>query len=326
MASVDRLPSGRWRARVSVKKDGKWKQVSFIADTKREAERQAANFDGIPSGTIGELLEAYIDVKTAVLSPSTIRGYKSIVKTLKTRHSELWKRTEVSPAEAQALANEWSAKTARNIIGFITTACKFGGYAFPEVTFPRWDLRTDYVPNEKDLKAILDEVTGTKMELPVLLGMMGLRRSELAAVVPEDLDGNRLHIHAAVVLDDKNKKVIKCTKTRGSDRVIILPKHTAALLRKGPVELSINSIGKRFDRITAKIGVKMRFHDLRHFFVSYCHNVLRLSDAQIMSLGGWSTDSVMKRHYRQSMHDDETAKKVARAFSHDFSHAKRKKA
>lgn len=324
--TVDKLPSGSWRARVAVKKNGKWTQVSFIAGTRKEVERKAANFSGVVTGTIGEMIETYIDAKNDVLSPATIRGYKSIERTLRTRHSELWRLSEVSPADAQALANEYSAKTARNVIGLITTACKFSGYAFPEVTFKRWELKTDYIPDEKDISKLIKAVTGTKMELPVLLGLMGLRRSEVVAVMPEDLDGNRLHIHSAIVLDADDNKVRKGTKTRGSDRVITLPKYTADLLRQGPVQLSINSIGKRFDKIKEKIGVSMRFHDLRHFFVSYCHNVLRLTDAQIMKLGGYSTDAVMKRHYRQSMHDDKVADKVARAFSHDFSHARKKMA
>ena len=54
-----------------------------------------------------------------------------------------------------------------------------------------------------------------------------------------------------------------------------------------------------------------RFHDLRHFFASYCHNVLKLSDAQIQKLGGWKTDHVMKKIYITSMEDQLAADAAA---------------
>jgi integrase len=46
----------------------------------------------------------------------------------------------------------------------------------------------------------------------------------------------------------------------------------------------------------------MRFHDLRHYFASYLHDK-GFSDAEIMSLGGWKTDHVMKRVYRHAIKD-----------------------
>ncbi len=59
-----------------------------------------------------------------------------------------------------------------------------------------------------------------------------------------------------------------------------------------------------------------RLHDCRHFFASYCHDVLHLSDAQIQKLGGWSTDYVMKRVYITSITDEK--KTVETAFEKMF--------
>ncbi|MDO4620394.1 MAG: hypothetical protein Q4B09_07220, partial [Lachnospiraceae bacterium] len=56
-----------------------------------------------------------------------------------------------------------------------------------------------------------------------------------------------------------------------------------------------------------------RLHDCRHFFASYCHDVMGLSDAQIMKLGGWSTPHIMKRVYITSITDK--SKEVSSAFS-----------
>lgn len=325
MATIDKLPSGSWRVRVSVKENGRHRQKSITVPTKKDALHLAARYEKAPAASVGEMVEKYIDAKNAVLSPSTIRAYRSIAKTIKTRYSAFWRVVGPSPAEVQALADDFSPKTARNVVGLLTSSARFSGTDFPRPTFKRWDLQTDFIPREEDVEKVLAEVSGTKMELPVMLGILGLRRSEVCALTPEDLDGNKLHIHAAVVLDSENNKVRKETKTRGSDRTIVVPDHVAEMLMEGPVELSVNSIGKRFEKITKRLGIRMRFHDLRHYFVSYCHNVLRLTDAQVMKLGGWSTDSVMKRHYRQSMKDEETAQQVAETFSHVFSHAMPKK-
>jgi integrase len=48
---------------------------------------------------------------------------------------------------------------------------------------------------------------------------------------------------------------------------------------------------------------RFRLHDCRHFFVSYCHDVLKLSDAEIIKLSGHETDSIMKRVYRHAVTD-----------------------
>lgn len=316
MASVSKLPSGKYRARISYKAGDKYKVKCFTADTKKEVLRAAALF--VPANnitTIGGMIEDYINTKKAVLSPSTVKAYLSMARTLKTRYTPFWSLTEVSQKDAQTLANQFSPKTARNIIGLVSSAVKFAGGSFPAVTFPRWELRSDFIPRESDISLLLQEVKGTKMELPVLLGIMGLRRSEAVAVTPDDLDGNMLHIHEAVVIAPDNSFVRKETKTRGSDRWILLPDNVADLLRQGAIELSVNSIGKRFSQIVKRLGLTMRYHDLRHFFASYCHNVLKLSDAQVSRLGGWAPNSsALRRHYVHSMRDDEVNQLVSSAF------------
>ena len=53
-----------------------------------------------------------------------------------------------------------------------------------------------------------------------------------------------------------------------------------------------------------KAGVPhFRLHALRHFFASYLHDK-GYSDKQIQSLGGWSTDSVLKSIYQHAMDMD----------------------
>ena len=320
MASVQKLKSGKYRARVSYKVGDRYKQKSFTADTKKEVLRAAALFSPPKNGSIGQMIDTYIDAKKAVLSPSTIKAYISMSRTIKSRYAALRARTEVSQFDAQRIASDLSPKTARNVLGFLSSALRFAGVPFPKVTIPRWELRSDFVPREEDMQALIRDVAGTEMEIPIALGMMGLRRSEIVGLSIDDLTGEMLHIHSAVVYDTENRAVEKVTKTARSDRVIAIPADLARKIREQGyiTNLTLHAISSRFSRIVKRLGISMRFHDLRHYFVSYCHNVLRLPEAHILRLGGFSTDAVMKIHYRQTMHDEEISRQVANAFSGAF--------
>lgn len=64
-----------------------------------------------------------------------------------------------------------------------------------------------------------------------LLARTGMRRSEALALSWNDLKGNKLHIHRTLSTGYRGETVLsETTKTKGSDRVIILDKKTVALL------------------------------------------------------------------------------------------------
>lgn len=73
-----KLPSGNWNVKLMV--DGV--RLSITEPTKREAKAKAAVKTGLQSAqkrrdiTVGEAIDLYIGNKDAVLSPSTIAGYK----------------------------------------------------------------------------------------------------------------------------------------------------------------------------------------------------------------------------------------------------------
>ena len=88
MAEPKKLPSGSWRIRICYL-DEKGKQVrkSFTAETKQEARHMADVFmterkhsKKIENKTIKQFADYYIENRSNVLSPTTITGYKSILK------------------------------------------------------------------------------------------------------------------------------------------------------------------------------------------------------------------------------------------------------
>ena len=89
MATAKKLPSGEWRMQKYIGKDETGKRIYkyFTGKTKKEVEYLAAEFcieydkekkkESSPyiSMTVYEAMEAYIESKSNVLSPSTLFGY-----------------------------------------------------------------------------------------------------------------------------------------------------------------------------------------------------------------------------------------------------------
>lgn len=151
------------------------------------------------------------------------------------------------------------------------------------------------------------------MEIPILLGIHGLRRGEICALrYPDDFDGNSVHVSRDVVYGYKQKVFEKPPKTDRSDRLVPLAGEVVNLIAtQGYVtKMTLAAISHAFPKLLQKNGIpKYRFHDLRHFFASYMHDQ-GFSDEQIMKMGGWQTDNVMKRVYRYALTDDTFVKKV----------------
>ena len=79
-AKATKLDSGKWRCKAYYTNEaGKYTSKSFTADTKKEAERNAAVFlmerehNNKPENiTLGQLTDKYIENRSNLLSPSTI--------------------------------------------------------------------------------------------------------------------------------------------------------------------------------------------------------------------------------------------------------------
>ena len=156
----------------------------------------------------------------------------------------------------------------------------------------------------------------------VLLAAFGsLRRGEICALRPEDMVGNRIYICKSMVRDiDGYWHVKPMAKTDESNRIVILPPQVAAMIEL-PVKLHPEQVSNRFRRAVRSSGCEhiFRFHDLRHYYVSIAH-ALGVPDAYIMQMGGWKTDTVMHRVYRDTLPDVMAAEqeKLTQHFDRSF--------
>lgn len=333
MAKAKKLPSGSWRCQVYDYTDaqGKRHYKSFSARTKKEAEYAAAEYaldkkekTSLPEYTLKTAMENYCNLKSNVLSPSTLREYRRMYNNYYGCLGDVYLK-DINSKTVQAWVNEFainhSPKTVRNAYGLISTVVD----AFAEdirlkVTLPQKVQHKLYVPSDSDIKALLTffSENDKDMELAVYLAAFGtLRRSEICALTADDVNGNIISVNKAMVDKGNNEWVIKTTKNITSTRLIEMPEFVVKKFSDSGrlVNITPDKITDRFQSAFSKLEIKsFRFHDLRHYAASIMH-AIGVPDQYIMQRGGWSSDRTLKAIYRGTI-EEYTQKYTDMTLSH----------
>lgn len=329
MAKATKLPSGNWRVQLYCGKDENGKRImeSFTAPTKREAERLAANFDGDrkrraadrAAGRIqlAEAMDTYIETCRATnRSPATIRGYCSIRRrfgSLLAMHVNA-----IRVQDVQKAVNEWSAsglspKSIRNRIGLFTST--LGSLSITldlsSLKLPAVHKKEMVIPEDTDVQRMVAYLRekDTDLFLAVLLAAtLGLRRSEICALEWSDIDfkAGTLSITKAVVRGDDNLHHTKITKTRAGTRTLFIAPDVLAELKKyrqinkKVVNVTPETVTKRYIRLKKKMNVPGRFHDLRHYMASVMA-ALNVPIKYAVEIMGHSTPNMLNNVYQHVM-------------------------
>lgn len=318
------LPSGAWTCRVRVG----GQDVSVTRPTKAEAQAEAMAIKyGLKAPdtprvtmTLAEAYAAYLTSRESVLSPSTVAGYKRLERNTFQRLMPMQLSaitSELIQREIAAMVREKkSPKYVANAEGLLSSVLK---QAMPEKQFSlrlppkrKPNLRQ---PDDKEIGAIMAAFRGSAVELPVLMALwMGMRLSEILGARHEDIDGGKLHICRAVVLDENNQPVEKdSAKTYAGDRWVSVPGYIAQLIAatgrdSGPlVTFSGAAIYKRFVRTLDQAGIpRCRFHDLRHINAAVMVR-LGVDSKYAQERNGWASDRMYKQVYAYAMSDQMAA-------------------
>lgn len=314
---IEKLPSGSYRIRKTYKGHA-YTVITDYKPTQKEALKLMADeLDKVKSDTshqkhitFSTAAKNYIEVKKNVLSPSTIAGYERISKVFSAKFKDLL-ISDISVIDVQKEINDYSVdrspKTVRNAHCFISAVLSM--YR-PEISLrtslPQRIKSETYVPTNEEVRKVVEYAKGTKYETAILLAALGLRRSEICALKPEDLQGNTLHINKALVENSEHGYTEKGTKTTDSAREIYLPNELADLIRsQGYIYQGYpGSILKFLHRTQDSLGIpRFKLHALRHYYASTAH-AIGIPDSYIMQSGGWQSDNVLKSVYRHALDEE----------------------
>ena len=317
---IEKLPSGNYRARKMY--NGKMHRISF---DHKPSEREIAAWvyeltqDNVAAkDTFRKCAENYIENRKNVLSPASVRTYNNFVKVIS---SSLLSKSifDITQEDIQKEINSYSKdhapKSVRSLHGFISSV--FGSYrpSFTlATTLPQKEIKRPYRPNKSDIDRILEYETNGKYYIPFKLGVLGLRRGEVCALTNADLKGNSLHVSKTKVYDGKKWIIKKNPKTDKSNRIIPLSEQLVSEMKQYGIGFdgSPKLLNTELHRACKSLGIEQfNFHSLRRYFASYA-STLGLPEQDIMELGGWESDFVFKRIYRETMSDSvkNSAKKI----------------
>jgi integrase len=309
------LPSGAWRVRVSAngrvfsitrqtEKEAMAEAMALKAGLVKEAKRAPADL------TLREAINKYIELREAALSPSTIRGYVYIRDY---RFESVMDRTinKTTDAMYQKAVNQQtkthSPKTVKNAWCFVASVLETIADRKVECALPQIVRNEHEFLDPDQIPVFLDALSGTKVEIPALLALHGLRASEVLDVTWDDIDLKKkvIHVRGSAVLDRNNNLVHKKTNKNTSSRrdvPILIDQLTTAVtsadksceyvcrVKQTGLYNAINKVCR--DAELPEVGT----HGLRHSFASLCYH-LAIPEQMTMALGGWSDPATMKKIY-----------------------------
>lgn len=299
--SVTKRKDGRWQGVVDVPTLGNKRVRKYVyAATRPECRRklnaliEEIENDGVlnPSkAPFKEFAQTWLDTYCVSLSPTTIDGYKRSINTYAQKYIGDSIMSKILPMHIQEMINDFSKshseKTCENLLGAVSGVFKYAILNKFLKTNPCTGIKIPkdaqryqyYIYNEDEFNALLNLVTGTTEEIPIILAALcGLRISEIMGLTWNDINFEKRIIYVRKANVHVNGEVIeKNTKTRTSYREILAPKYVIERLscyknvgfvypkEDGTAENGGN-YGKRFSRMLKNAGLlHTRFHDLRHF-------------------------------------------------------------
>lgn len=301
-----KLPSGRWRVLVQIKGN----RISITKDTKKEAERAAAVLKMSPEQratkmTYREAIDLYIEKLSAKapdkISPSTIKGYRDIQRTRFQSIMDLPLSADIDMQEV--IDNEdVSTKTKQNAYGFISSVLRMFKIEPQKVKYDKEPKKERPFLQPEQIKIFVKAIEGDKYEIPYLLCLHSLRRSEMLAMKKSQVHDGIIHVEGAIVNSEKGMVYKETNKTAASVRdVPIFISRLAELVNLAPdgflCPYPVKGMEQHLRTILRHSGLPVAgFHMLRHSYASACY----FSGVDLLTCqkwGGWSEYRTMMQIY-----------------------------
>lgn len=328
MANAIKQKSGAYRVQAKKVVNGQIVRKSFtvhpkecgddsrMAKKKCEAlakEWQLSREDDLTTITVGRAIDKYIDDRSKVLSPSTLRSYRNYKKDFSSILE--MDAIDINTTHVQCLINDMAldldAKTIKNKVSFLLSVLDYcGNDRRFKVRYPQKAKRELRTPDTADVQRLLDNADNEMKAIICLAAFGTLRRGEIAGLKYKDVsfDMKKIYVHADVVIGPEGKWIYKeMPKTSGSVRSVQLPSFVFDILPEASSEdpeefvfkLVPFTISKHFGTLRDKCDVDCSLHDLRHYAASF-RSDLKIPTKYIEEVGGWTSDS----HVLTSVYDN----------------------
>lgn len=326
LPAIKQLPSGAWHTRVLIGE----RRVSITKDTYEEcASEYLALKHGVmdakkktssKSKTLSGAVDEYIQARDGILSPATISGYRkdarntfqqamrwNVYTTPDARWQEAIRQERKKGRSAKYIKNAWSLMSAA--IAEVT------GSKPKVMLFPKDGKARQYLKPEQ-IDIFVAAIKGSPAEIPALLALSSLRRSELLALKWENVDLARqtIKVQGAIVQTETGFVEKTTNKTDRSQRTVpIIPPLLDALNASNRdseyvVTLGANAIIRRIKKICADNGLPaVCLHGLRHSFASLAYH-LQIPEMIAAEIGGWKDLGTMHKIYTHLAEDDIAAR------------------
>lgn len=312
-----KLPSGSWFCRVRV--DGKDVPITKPTEAEAIAEAVAVKLgltDAAQAAkheahdiTLEQAISNYISARQNVASPSTIRGYR-IVQKYRFQKASNRRLADITDQQWQQIVNAesrvCSAKTVKNAWGLVSSVITETTGRKVKVRLPQTVEKDRPFLDPDQITIFVKAIRGSEIEIPALLGLSSLRKSEILALDWKHIDLAKgvIRVEGAAVLDEHNNLVFKKTnKNKKSRRKIPIIHPLKEALENQPVKSGLivktyhNDLYKQINKVCREWGLpEVGVHGLRRSFASLAYH-LGFSEEMTMKIGGWSDIYTMRRIY-----------------------------
>lgn len=326
MPKAVRLPSGSWYCRCRV--DGQ--DISITRPTEKAAVAEVMaikariRHENRPENiTLTKAIDRYIADRDGILSPSTIRGYRTIQQ----NRLQGIMHTPISRINTQAIqrainldAKNLSPKTIKNTVGLLSGVLRYFDVSMGKIAVPELEKNEKQIYTSDELRTLMSAIRGTTSEIPVLLAMwLGLRQSEIIALKWSSVDfaGGTIYVDSAIVPGPDHRPVEKGTKTASSKRVLPCPAYILDILAAADktgdniIQCTAEALRRRLHKICDDAGIPYYgYHALRHQNASTML-LLNIPDKYVMERGGWSSLKTPKQIYQHTMDEGRQAATAA---------------
>lgn len=314
------LPSGVYRCQVTV--NGERLSVTDPDPDAAHAKALALKAQlleqqkNLPRLTLRKAIDDYITSKGEALSPSTRYGYRSIQRTRFQAAMDL-DLNQITDDQWQEFCNQESCspKTLKNAWMFLSSVIYRATKRRVEVSLPAIPRNERPYLSHDQILIFVQAVAGERCEIPALLALCSLRRSEILGLQWRDIDLDRglVSVHGASVMGEDSKMVYKDTnKNATSQRLVpILIPQLEDAVRTGAgspeafvVTGNANQLWSQINAVCDRAGLpRVGVHGLRHSFASLAYH-LDIPEKIAMEIGGWKDSKTMHDVYTHIARQD----------------------